>query len=538
MAVISAVAYARYSSDKQQESSITVQLAEIHKFCAFHGIHLIREYIDEAQTGTNSNRKQFQQMIKDAPNKEFQFVIVHRMDRWARNVDDARYYKKYLKKHGIKIVSAIEEFDETPEGEFFELISMGIAELYSKKLARECIAGKIANAKEGRIHGGCPPLGYTVKGKYYVIEPKEAEAVKIIFDMVVQGYGYSYIRDFLNANGYRHADGRLFTAHFYDILRNRKYIGEYIYNRSASKDDNGKRNNHKEKPTKEIICIPGAMPQIIDRETFGKVQTILDERKRESTCKTYRERTKYVLSGLLRCAECGKAICGGICCCGNNQQKMRMYRCGAKGRTCTTRTINADYLDEYVYSLFVDCLFAPENNDKLCELVKYSYIHAFSELQEKRNAVLSEIANLDEQINSIKSQLTQDLSKVMQKYLNSELENIKLERTKQKINEQQISEELTAFPEFDTKLIKRNAKEFAEILKGGEFTEMQSAYRKLISVIRINNDTVNTTVNLQVLLENHLPLYCTVIETRDFIARPENHHRQTLTFSQLKVRVD
>ena len=199
---LTAVAYARYSSDKQQESSITVQLAAIHKFCDAHKIELIHEYIDEAQTGTNANRRDFQEMVRAAPDKEFKLIVVHRMDRWARNVDDARYYKKYFAKHGIKIVSAIEEFDETPEGEFFELMSMGMAELYSKKLSREAVAGKLANAREGKIHGGTPPLGYRVQGKYYVIEEKEAEAVRIIFNMVVEGYGYTSIKSFLNSNGY------------------------------------------------------------------------------------------------------------------------------------------------------------------------------------------------------------------------------------------------------------------------------------------------------------------------------------------------
>ena len=170
MATFKGVAYARYSSDKQQESSITVQLAEIRRFCEKHNIELIHEYIDEAQTGTNANRIDFQQMVRDAPKREFQFIIVHRMDRWARNVDDGRYYKKYFARLGIKMVSTIEEFDETPEGEFFELMSMGMAELYSKKLARESIAGKLANARECKVHGGMPLLGYRVQNKHYVIE--------------------------------------------------------------------------------------------------------------------------------------------------------------------------------------------------------------------------------------------------------------------------------------------------------------------------------------------------------------------------------
>ncbi len=309
MQKLTGVAYARYSSDKQQESSITVQLSAIRRFCEANNIELIHEYIDEAQTGTNANRKQFQQMMKDAPDKEFKLVIVHRLDRWARNVDDARYYKKYLGKYGIKIVSAIEEFDETPEGEFFELMSMGMAELYSKKLSREAIAGKIANAKLGKIHGGRPPLGYKVKGKYYVLDEQEAEAVKIIFDMTVKGYGYSKIQSYLNDNGYRHSDGRKFKRVFTDILRNRKYTGEYIYNRLAYRARGVEYNSHKERAEKDIIRIPNGMPRIIDDETFNRVQAILDLRRKNSQ-KLNRKRKKYLLSGLIRCNTCKSACCG------------------------------------------------------------------------------------------------------------------------------------------------------------------------------------------------------------------------------------
>lgn len=72
----------------------------------------------------------------------------------------------------------------------------------------------------------------------------------------------------------------MFTAHFYDILRNRKYIGEYVYNRTICRDEFGRRNHHKQREPKDIIRIPHGMPQIIDEDTFYKVQNILDSRGR------------------------------------------------------------------------------------------------------------------------------------------------------------------------------------------------------------------------------------------------------------------
>lgn len=529
---IKAVAYARYSSDKQQESSITVQLAEINRFCANHGIRLIHEYIDEAQTGTNSNRKSFQEMIADAQQREFQLVVVHRMDRWARNVDDARYYKKYLRRYGIKIISTIEEFDETPEGEFFELMSMGMAELYSKKLARECAAGKIANAKEGKVHGGTPPLGYKVKGKYYVIDEQEVDAVRIIFDLFLKGYGYRYIRDYLNDNGYRHSDGRPFTAHFYDILRNRKYIGEYIYNRSAIKDENGKRNNHKSKPTKDIICISGGMPQIIDTAAFYKVQAILDERRGNYI---YMRTRKYLLSGLIRCAQCGRAMSGEPA--HTPYVNYTVYRCGTHGKACNTSEINADYLNDYVHSLLFRCLLSSANCENLCKLIQVCYIKAFDNLKEKQAQLLDEISEANSTIKVLANDLTDDTSKYKQQYLVGEIDKATVNRKRLQINEQFLEEEIADFPDYNIKAIKRNAKLFTEQLKSMEFASMQNVFRKLISEIRIDNSTVETTLNLHVFLNTPKPIRCTVIEKRDHIAIHKYHYKQALVFSELTVRV-
>ena len=535
MKVINAVAYARYSSDKQQESSITVQLAEIKKFCAFHGIHLIREYIDEAQTGTNSNRKYFQQMIKDAPQKEFQLVIVHRMDRWARNVDDARYYKKYLKKYGIKIVSAIEEFDETPEGEFFELMSMGMAELYSKKLARECIAGKLANAKEGKAHGGTPPLGYRVNRKYYVIDEKEAEAVKIIFEMVLQGYGYTYIRDYLNANGYRHTDGRLFTSHFYDILRNRKYIGEYVYNRVANKDLEGKRNNHREKSSKDIIRISGAMPKIIDEETFNKVQAILDERKRNARTIVKPPSNKYLLTGLTRCRMCGRAICGSMA--RKDDYHYRIYSCIAKGRKCTTRVINADYFEDYIHSLLFGCLLLPDNAEQLCKLIEVAYLKAHDKLQDSKQELIEELNAFDSKIETIRSEFSQDESKQLMQFLTDECDRLQSAKRELQYNIELVNKEICAFPDYNPITIRRTAKNFYNILKDKQFINLQETYRKLISSIKVDNETVQVVLKLNELLGSYIPITVTILERRDYIARHENLSLQSLAFSSLSVRV-
>lgn len=528
-----AVAYARYSSDKQQESSITVQIGAIRKFCETHQINLIREYIDEAQTGTNANRKEFQQMIADAKNRVFQFVIVHRMDRWARNVDDARYYKKYLSKFGIKIISAIEEFDETPEGEFFELMSMGIAELYSKKLAREAAAGKLANAREGKVHGGTPPLGYRVKNKRYVIEEREVEAVKIIFNMAAKGVGFRKIRDYLNSHGYRHADGRLFTASIHDLLVNRKYIGEYVYNRSVAKDEDGKRNNHKNKPESEIIRIKGAIPQIIDEKTFYKVQEIMERRKK--THSYPRENRKRLLSGIIRCGICGRAVVGSYYT-GRFDTRYKSYKCDNRGQ-CDAKSINADYLEDYIFDLIYDCLFNADNADGLEELTKMAFMKAYESFQKQQGEVDSEIMELKKYIEETNERISANGVKSIKKYLEEEIAGLQWQLTEVEHKKAVLNEKQYEFPLFSAKTIKSKVKEYRKRMKDRAFNDLQTVYNELLETIIIDNEKVEIQLKTQVLLNSYVPMVVSIFEKRDNVARPENHRNITRSFSLLSIRV-
>ena len=94
-----AVIYARYSSDNQTEQSIEGQLRVCKQYAENNDILILNTYIDRAMTGTNDNRPDFQQMIKDSAKKEFQYILVYKLDRFSRNkyemalsrIDDTNY---------------------------------------------------------------------------------------------------------------------------------------------------------------------------------------------------------------------------------------------------------------------------------------------------------------------------------------------------------------------------------------------------------------------------------------------------------------
>lgn len=103
------VEYARYSSDNQREESIDVQVrAAMDEFAAKNDIRIIKIYKDEAISSRTDDRKDFLQMIKDSKHGHFDVVLVHKLDRFARNRYDSAFYKRKLKTSGVKIVSVFE----------------------------------------------------------------------------------------------------------------------------------------------------------------------------------------------------------------------------------------------------------------------------------------------------------------------------------------------------------------------------------------------------------------------------------------------
>ena len=139
--MLRAVAYARFSSDNQREESIDAQLRAIKKYCSEHEIVLLATYADRGISGTSDNRPKFQRMISDSDNGGFDMVIVHKLDRFARNRYDAAIYKNHLKTRGIRLVSVLENLQDTPESVILESVIEGMNEYYSLNLSREVRKG-------------------------------------------------------------------------------------------------------------------------------------------------------------------------------------------------------------------------------------------------------------------------------------------------------------------------------------------------------------------------------------------------------------
>lgn len=208
-----------------------------------------------------------------------------------------------------------------------ESVLEGMAKCYSKNLAREVSKGLNENALVAKHNGGIPPLGYNVTWDHgYEINPAEAQAVKTIFEMYSNGYGYNLICKELNDQGFKTKSGRPFgKGSIADILRNEKYIGRYVWNKRLSK----KSGNRKYKPDDQITRIDGTLPAIISMGMWNKVQNILLSRKRKPR---YNQSYYYLLTGKMECADCGSAYVGSGYEYGRGKKKNYQYSCNGRLR--------------------------------------------------------------------------------------------------------------------------------------------------------------------------------------------------------------
>ena len=254
------VIYARYSSDNQREESIEGQIRECKAFAERNGIDIIGSYIDRAFSAKTDNRPDFQRMIKESSSKVFDMVLVWKLDRFARDRYDSAYYKRVLRKNGVKVVSATEAISEGAEGILLESLLEGVAEYYSVELAEKTLRGMTENALNCKVNGSVP-LGYVpTADKHYQIDPIYAPITVEIYQMYLDGMTMKDIVNTLKARGIRNRKGGEVSENVVsNILKNCRYLGEYIF---------------------RDIVIPNGILQIISQELFDRVQMRMKANKK------------------------------------------------------------------------------------------------------------------------------------------------------------------------------------------------------------------------------------------------------------------
>lgn len=279
--------YARYSSHKQNSTSIEAQILEITAYAERLGYTIVEQYIDMAISGKSDDRPEFLRMIEDSSKGKFSRILVYSLDRFARNRYDSARYKAKLKKNGVKVLSAKENISDDPAGIVMEGVLESMAEYYSAELSQKVNRNMLLNAEKGLYNGGFVPLGYrvieqdfdTYKKKKLVIDENTAPIVQAIFKMRANDIPVVEIIDFLNKNGYKTGKGTDFNKNsLQNLFKNKKYIGTTTYGEKE---------------------FPNTIPAIIDEDTFNKVQEVREKYKYAPGIRKAEER--YLLTGKLFC---------------------------------------------------------------------------------------------------------------------------------------------------------------------------------------------------------------------------------------------
>ena len=397
-----AVAYCRYSSDNQREESIEAQTRAIREFAERNNYSIIKIYADEARSATSDNRPEFLNMIRDSKSGVFDCVIVHKLDRFSRDRYDSAFYKKELKKNRVRLISVLENLDDSPESIILESVLEGMAEYYSANLAREVMKGMKETAYQCKHTGGKAPLGYDVNpDKSYSINLHEAQIVRDIFVMYREGKTYGEILEHLRNNKYKTKNGREFGKNsLNNILRNEKYSGVYVFNKIGQKE-RGKRHVYK-KAEEDIIRIEGGIPQIVDKELWMDVQKMLDTSSQASKmAKASKE--IYLLSGLIFCAKCGGAMVGNRRFSGRNKSLYVTYECNTRRRTkeCDMKAINRDYVEDVVIDHLEKTVFSKESVEKIANTVYERVMKEYEAVPQDINKLSAELRTVQGQIDNI-----------------------------------------------------------------------------------------------------------------------------------------
>jgi site-specific DNA recombinase len=339
--VKTAVIYARYSSENQTEQSIEGQLRVCSEYAKSHDILILDTYIDRAMTGTNDNRADFQRMIKNSNRREWNFVLVYKLDRFSRNKYEMAMHKKTLKDNGAKVLSATEFIPDTPEGIIFESMLEGYAEYYSAELSQKVRRGMNESRLKGNFTGGRLPYGYRVENKKIKIDENRAEVVRYIFEQYACGL---YVRNIIYDLTEKEIMylGKPFEKNIvYNILKNEKYAGIYRVNGQVYEN---------------------MFPRIVPNETYEKVRAKIQKNQ-------YGKRSvkvTYLLRHKLKCGYCGQSI-NAECGTSQNGKKKYYYKCwGRKFKSgCKKAIIRKELLEDIVLENIIGALSSPQTMNEI-----------------------------------------------------------------------------------------------------------------------------------------------------------------------------
>ncbi len=397
--LIPAALYARVSSDRQDvDLSVAAQLRALREFAEKNGYLVVREYIDEAESGRVADRPQFQRMLDEAekPEAPFKEILVWKFSRFTRKREHAVAFKSKLRRKGIRVVSITEQAEDNATGRLLEAIIESLDEYYSENLAMEVTRGMREAASRGFWVTSYAPYGYRrayvqdgpKKRPRLELDPPSDSVVRRIFDMALQGRSILDITKTLNVEGIPTVNGKKWLkTTIHTMLDNEAYTGAVVWGTNA-------------KDGQPPVRVGNAHPAIISMREYQRVKKLLGSRAPKKV-NPRRASSPYLLSGILKCETCGKAMTAAEA----KSGKYTYYVCHSllkRGSgTCKTPRLNAKNFENIIVGEIRENILTESNIRDLVKLLDEEMDGVAHEQRQKLEHIEEELEDVKKRLGRI-----------------------------------------------------------------------------------------------------------------------------------------
>ena len=478
-----AALYARVSSDRQDvDLSVSAQLRALRDYAEKNGYLVAREYVDEAESGRIADRPEFRKMIDEAsrPNSPFQEILVWKFSRFTRKREHAVAFKSMLRRKGVRVVSITEHADDTPTGKLMEAIIESVDEFYSENLAQEVTRGMREAASRGFWVTSRVPYGYRRlmvqdgAKKRPTLEPDPATSpiVKRIFDMAQAGKGILDICRTLNDEGVANPTGKLWSKNgVHIILRNETYTGTLVWGTKA-------------KDKAEPVRVEKAFPAIVSKTQFRRVNRLMHSRA-PNKAHPRRVGSSYLLSGLVKCHKCRRALSGQD----SKSGKFSYYVCQSLQKrgsgACDAPRLNARRFEELVVDKIRTNILTEGCIRELVKLVDEQMDGVAGEQRQILASVESELADVRrrlERLYNLVETTDMDIDDFKPRIRDHRERQEKLERTAEEARTL-LSQRRVVLDDVET--ITAYAEDMSQFLKESELTERRAFIETFVKEIEV-----------------------------------------------------
>ena len=482
--MIPAALYARVSSDRQDvDLSIAAQLRALRDYAERNGYLVAREYVDEAESGRIADRPQFTRMLDEAskPESPFKEILVWKFSRFTRKREHAVAFKSMLRRRGVRVVSITEQADDTPTGKLLEAIIESVDEFYSENLAQEVTRGMREAASRGFWMTSYAPYGYKrvhvqdgpAKRPTLELDPPSDAVVRRIFDMVLQGKSILDVVKTLNAEGIPTTNGKKWLkTTIHSMLDNEAYTGAVVWGINA-------------KDKAPPVRVEDVHPAIITKGEFHRAKKLLGSRA-PKRMNPRRASSPYLLSGLLRCETCGKAMTAAEA----KSGKYTYYVCHSllkRGSgTCKTPRLNAKNFEELIVNEIRENVLTESNIRDLVKLLDEEMDGVAASQRQKLESIDGELEEVKKQLGRVWHFVAKSDSVDV-----AQASDLIVELRERKENLEIAAEEARALladrrvmlDSADT--VASFAEEMSEFLKTSELTETKAFVRSFVKKIEV-----------------------------------------------------